>query len=121
MSVEPPSGRLAPGDTLAAQVIVAADTTDDGTYDYFGEIRLHSNSCPDTLRILQVLAVVLDAEETTALPSEFALYPAFPNPFNSTTTLRFGLDHDADVTLSIYDVTRCQVATLLSHQRLSAG
>lgn len=121
LSIEPPSGRLAPGDTLVAQVVVAPDTSDDGTYDYFGEIRLHTNSCPETLRVIQVLAVVLDAEETPALPSEFALYPAFPNPFNSTTTLRFGLDRDADVTLSIYDVTGRQVATLLSHQRLSAG
>ncbi len=121
LSVEPPAGRLAPGDTLVAQVIVSPDTTDDGTYDYFGELKLHTNSCPETLRVLEVLAVVLDGEETPSLPSEFALYPAYPNPFNSTTTLRFGLDHDADVTLSIYDVTGRQVATLLSHQRLSAG
>lgn len=121
LRVDPPAGRLAPGDSLVAQVIVEADTTDDGTYDYFGQIRLHSNSCPDTLVVIEVLAVILDADETPALPAEFALYPAFPNPFNSTTNLRFGLDRDTNVSLTLYDVTGRQVATLINNQRLAAG
>lgn len=121
LSIEPRTGRVAPGELLVAQVIVEADTTDDGTYDYFGELRLHTNSCPETLRVVEVLAVVLDAESGPELPSEFALYPAYPNPFNSTTTLRFGLDHDADVSLNLFDVTGRQVATLIDNQRLSAG
>ncbi|MBK6911207.1 MAG: carboxypeptidase regulatory-like domain-containing protein [bacterium] len=121
LSVEPASGRIVPGDTLIAQVIVTADTTDDGNYDYFGEVRLLANSCPETLRVFDVLAVVLDADQAPALPSEFALYPAFPNPFNSATRLRFGLDHESDVSLRIYDVTGRTVATLLDRVRLSAG
>lgn len=121
LRVDPPTGRIAPGDSLVAQVIVEADTTDDGTYDYFGEIRLHSNSCPETLVVIEVLAVILDVESGPALPSEFALYPAFPNPFNSTTTLRFGLDRETNVSLTVFDVTGRQVATLVNNQRLSAG
>jgi len=121
LSVQPPSGRIVPGDTLVAQVLVNADTTNDGNYDYFGRVELHANSCPETLRVFDVLAVILDAESGPALPSEFALYPAFPNPFNSSTRLRFGIDRDSDASLRIYDVTGRIVATLLDNQRITAG
>jgi hypothetical protein len=121
LRVDPPNGRLAPGDTMVAQVILEPDTTNDGTFDYFGEIKFHSNSCPDTVLMFDVLAVVLDADETPALPSEFALYPSYPNPFNSSTRLRFGLDHDSDVSLRVYDVTGREVAVLLDNSKLAAG
>ncbi|MCB1060300.1 MAG: T9SS type A sorting domain-containing protein [Calditrichaeota bacterium] len=121
LRVEPPFGRLAPGSTLVAQVILEADTNDSGNYDFFGELKLHTNSCPDTVLTFDVLAVVLDADDAPALPSEFALYPAYPNPFNNVTRLRFGLDHESDVSLRVYDVTGREVAVLLSHSKLPAG
>ncbi|MCL4305337.1 T9SS type A sorting domain-containing protein [bacterium] len=117
----PVSGRVAPGETLNVQVQVLADTLDDGTYDYFGFLYLRSNSCPETLRTLQVLAVILDADETPLLPSEFRLYPAYPNPFNSSTRLRFALDRDSEVSLTVFDLQGRHVADLLGSTRLSAG
>jgi len=121
LRVDPPSGRLVPGDTLVAQVIVEADTADDRTYDYFGRILLHTNSCPETLRSIEVLAVILDADTDPMLPSEFALYPAFPNPFNSSARLRFGLDRETTVSIKVYDITGREVAVLMDNSRLSAG
>ncbi|RPH92330.1 T9SS C-terminal target domain-containing protein [candidate division KSB1 bacterium] len=53
-----------------------------------------------------------DAEEPAAIPLEFALLPAFPNPFNATTTLRFTLDRMEDVRLEIYDIQGRLVETL---------
>jgi len=50
--------------------------------------------------------------ETSVLPEHFALYPAYPNPFNPITTIRYDLSEDAQVVLSIYDVTGRLVKTL---------
>jgi hypothetical protein len=52
------------------------------------------------------------------LPGQFALYPAYPNPFNPVTTIRFDVgDATADITsLRIYDITGRNVATLVNEQ-----
>ena len=46
------------------------------------------------------------------LPSAIALYPAYPNPFNASTTLHLALPHPAEVTVSVYNVMGQHVATI---------
>ncbi len=53
------------------------------------------------------------AENESTLPTEFALHPAYPNPFNPVTTLRYDLPQRADVTLTIYDILGREVRTLV--------
>ncbi len=43
------------------------------------------------------------------IPYEFALQPAYPNPFNPSTTLRWSMPEKGDVDLIIYDVTGREV------------
>ncbi len=43
-------------------------------------------------------------EITANLPKEFVLIGNFPNPFNPVTTIKFGLDIPADVTITIYNL-----------------
>ena len=50
----------------------------------------------------------IDGNET--LPTEFALHPAYPNPFNPSTTLRFDLPEAAQVYLVVYDLLGREVA-----------
>jgi hypothetical protein len=43
----------------------------------------------------------------------FRLYPNFPNPFRTTTTLKFGLPQPGTVRLTVYDVMGRRVASLV--------
>jgi hypothetical protein len=46
-------------------------------------------------------------------PQEFSLHPSFPNPFNSTTTIRYSLPIPSHVSLTVYDPLGRRVASLL--------
>ena len=48
------------------------------------------------------------------MPKQFALYPAYPNPFNPTTTLRYELPEDAIVNITIYDMVGRIIRTLVN-------
>ena len=47
------------------------------------------------------------------LPKEFALSPAYPNPFNPVTTIKFAVADNVDVSLIIYDLQGREVIRLL--------
>ncbi len=54
------------------------------------------------------------------LPDDFVLDQNFPNPFNPTTTISFGLPETSDLSLNIYDVQGNLIKTLFSGAK-SAG
>lgn len=54
------------------------------------------------------------------MPVGFVLHPAYPNPFNPSTTIRFELDRAVHIHLSVHDVTGRQVATLVNN-RVKSG
>jgi hypothetical protein len=60
------------------------------------------------------------AVPNSPLPTKLAL-ENFPNPFNPSTTIRFALPRDADVTLKVYDVAGRLVRTLLEREPRDAG
>ena len=50
-------------------------------------------------------------------PNDYALYSAYPNPFNPTTTLRYDLPEDAQVRIMVYDLMGRSVKTLVNNQQ----
>ncbi len=58
-----------------------------------------------------------DVEAEELQPTEFALHGAYPNPFNSTTTIRFSLPTAGIVNLTIYDTSGRQVSTAVDGWR----
>jgi len=42
--------------------------------------------------------------DQTSIPTEFTLYPAFPNPFNPATTITFGLPVASWVKVEVFDI-----------------
>ncbi len=55
---------------------------------------------------------ITDNEIFYSLPNKLTLLPVYPNPFNPTTTITYGLDKDSDVSINIYDISGKQITTL---------
>lgn len=53
-------------------------------------------------------------EPEDALPTEFALYPNYPNPFNPSTVIRYDIKEPTEVTVTLYDVTGRVVRELVN-------
>jgi hypothetical protein len=65
-------------------------------------------------------AEIIKQTSPANIPTVYSLAQNAPNPFNSTTTIRFGLPEAMDVRLSIYDISGRKVAQLVD-TRLPAG
>jgi hypothetical protein len=121
LDINPDSASVLPGETFTFSVSVSPDTTDAGAWDYTGDIELTTNSCPDTVVHIAVLAQILDAENgEPALPERAELYPAYPNPFNSSTVIKYALPQSSDVRLVVYDTIGRQVSEMV-YENKSAG
>ncbi len=59
--------------------------------------------------------------ESFELPESFVLKAAYPNPFNPTTTVTYGLPAAAEVRITATDLLGRQVATLVAGDMMSAG
>lgn len=58
--------------------------------------------------------------ETSSLPSQFEVYPSYPNPFNPSTNIAFALPEDGFVDVKIYNALGQEVAALV-HDVMNAG
>lgn len=76
------------------------------------------NDVAGKVRWLQPTSV--DFPEPQDGPGSYYLSPAYPNPFNPTTTIEFSLPQPSLVTLRIYNTLGEEVATLVS-EKLPAG
>ena len=56
-------------------------------------------------------------DHTTYVPRSFSLSQNSPNPFNSSTVIRFALPETQDVALSVYNLTGQKVTTLANGLR----
>ncbi|MDZ7378001.1 MAG: family 10 glycosylhydrolase [candidate division KSB1 bacterium] len=70
---------------------------------YFDNLRLVKKST-------EPVRVVQEGQEP---PRSFMLYPAYPNPFNPTTTIAFDIAAQGHVRLTVFDVTGREVTTLI--------
>ncbi len=55
------------------------------------------------------------------LPTAFALYSAFPNPFNSTTLIRFDLPKSSQIGLTITDLAGREIVRLVDENRAAGS
>ena len=69
---------------------------------------------------LNILPTEINPPPGTAIPEKFVLEQNFPNPFNSTTIIRFRLAVASPVTLTIYNTNGQEIKTLI-HSVQNAG
>ena len=97
---------IEPGDTARIQIMFSPDS-----------IRIYN----DTLTIVtdniyigeQSLVLVgvgvqgnsIIDKLTTDIPSKYILFKAYPNPFNSTTTISYNLPQTSNISLKLYDIS----------------
>ncbi len=96
-----------------------------GVWNYYFVKYDHSNGAHNTKYAVRLLYkslgwTPLDVEQTSELPTEFALNQNYPNPFNPTTNIAFSLPSEQHVTLQVFDVRGSLVKTL-ADQTFRAG
>ncbi len=62
---------------------------------------------------------VIEMAVTTVEPDDFFLSAAYPNPFNATVRLKYGLPEATDVIISVYDINGRLVANLIDENQQS--
>lgn len=55
-------------------------------------------------------------EDDSGLPQSVTLYPAYPNPFNPGTTIRFAIPEQMHVSLGVYDMVGRKVAAVVDEE-----
>jgi len=71
----------------------------------------------DTLAITIIVHPYNSIAKDLNIPESLALFTAYPNPFNSTTTIRYELGKPAPTRLALYDLSGKEVRTLFDGYR----
>ena len=61
--------------------------------------------------------VIVSVEDDYQLPFEFGLEQNFPNPFNPTTTIKYSIPNEADVSLEVFNTLGEEVAVLVNESK----
>ena len=98
--------------------VFSDDVTEIGEYYYVvTAVDLHENEgLPSEVANVSLL----DLEDVLGLPEDYVLHQNYPNPFNPTTTLRYDLPEEGNVSIMVYDMMGREIRTLVKDQ-LPAG
>jgi len=118
-SIDSVTIQLDPGDSTACGILAWTNGVGMGTVqlDLFDLQNMDEHIIVD-LNIYTGSTVGIDIN--SVFPKQMVLYPAFPNPFNPVTTLRYNLPEDGMVNITIYDMMGRIVRTL-ENSKQAAG
>ena len=81
------------------------------TYDYrLADVDYDGNKVYHSMTVMGV-------SPNDVVPETFTLYPAYPNPFNPTTNIRYDLPENALVNITIYDIMGRSIRSLVNSQQ----
>jgi hypothetical protein len=100
---------------------IDGDPADEVLYTQ-GYSRGNNNDDKMPLIVLDPQVTPVSVErENDMVPAQFYLDQNFPNPFNPSTEIKFGITDAANVSLRIYDALGREVAVLINNEFKSAG
>ncbi len=73
----------------------------------------------DDFRVVNKLSVGVKDEKNSSIPSFYTLGQNFPNPFNPTTQIKFGIPQSGFVKLEVYNLLGQKISTLVNEERNS--
>lgn len=73
-------------------------------------------SATDTLIVHFLITGVEDGPDTV-IPDDYQLFDNYPNPFNPTTTIQYGLPHSGPVYLAVYNMMGQEIDVLVDEHR----
>ncbi|MCF7802720.1 MAG: T9SS type A sorting domain-containing protein [Candidatus Marinimicrobia bacterium] len=79
------------------------------------KVRLNENSVLTDVAVARLTRTTGITENQ--IPDKYILEQNHPNPFNPSTTIKFGLPENAHITLTIYDIAGREVAKLIESER----
>jgi len=79
------------------EIDIEGNIISEDSNDWCGEYMHYSTDCPTEIEIVE------SSSGTTLIPTEYFLSPAYPNPFDSLTTIYYGLPEFSDVTFKVID------------------
>ena len=81
------------------------------TYDYrLADVDYDGNKVYHSMTVMGV-------SPNDVVPETFTLYPAYPNPFNPTTNIRYDLPVNALVNITIYDIMGRSIRSLVNSKQ----
>jgi len=63
----------------------------------------------------------VDEKTILSIPTHFALFPNYPNPFNPQTVIRYQIPKTSEVTMIIFDVLGHKVSSLVEEKTTTPG
>lgn len=87
-------------------------------FTYVGVVAQFSSTGVDGYQLQPVyltdIQIQTDVEKTdvVSVPTTYVVYPAYPNPFNPATTVKYGVPTRSTVTVRVYSILGQEVATL---------
>ncbi len=74
------------------------------------------------VRVFEATATGLkELDLSVVSPDQYTLEQNYPNPFNPTTSIRFTLPLDKNISLKVYDILGNEVKTLVANEKMAKG
>jgi len=108
---------LKPGEESDWEIVFAGDQVPEGVHNSEYYIAINGWSSERELPAQMVSRDMSVSDKELLYPSTPQLFPVFPNPFNSTTAITYGIPIQSNISLKLYDLSGRLIQTLVEGEK----